>query len=474
MVNFGFIDEWRPNPGKLTSWSVTPQSLEAAMRAPRHATPPSHQQEEYLRTAYRTASPQWRGSRLCTVVFTVPGVADLDALTQTFNAFLRRHDTFSSWFAQRDDGSIVRHVIDPDIIDVAPTEHGYLDSVEAIHAQVESGTPNALRWDCFTFGVIEHEGSFTLYGAVDHLHTDGMAQGLTCVDLLTLYGNVLSAGKAPSAPVDGHIAFSERERAATAQLTWDSPKIKTWVDLLQRNGGDIPGFPADLGVTDETTNSGSAFLDIELATEGQMLRFEQVCAEHGGRFIGGLFAAQALAEAELSGNDWYFGLTPANTRATSGEAGSVGWYTSLVPVAFDVAPQASFSSLVPVAQQAQESGRELNDVSLYRAFELVTPDSGIRTRPGWSARMLSFVDVRKMEGVEMFDKIDGGFFASRGNSTEVYIWVNRFIDVTKLSVMFPDTPQAHAAIGRFQEIFRGIFATVAAEGDYAMRVDVLS
>ncbi|MFI6173877.1 condensation domain-containing protein [Nocardia sp. NPDC051052] len=473
MVSFGFIEEWVPAPGRLTSWTATPQSLESARRAPIHSIPPSHQQEQYLRALHRDAAAGFGGSRLCMVSFTIPGSPDYAAWTRTFTAFLRRHDTFRSWFSVEDDGSVARHVTPPTDIHYLPTEHGALADSAAIRAHVEMQTPSALWWDCCSFGVIEHEDSFTVYAGVDHLHTDGVAQALTCVDLLMLYGNELSGGKLEPQPVAGHLAYSERERRSSAELTARSPQIRTWLELLRRNGGDVPHFPADLSVGAERFVRG-AQRTVHLMDEADALRFEEVCLANGARFTGGLFAVAALVEAEMSGADWYFGLTPVNTRRAPGEAGSVGWYTSLIPVEFGVDGADSFAALVSRAQEAYDRGKDLTDVSLHRALELAPPELGIRAKLGWTARMLSYVDVRKIPGVEMFDQINGGMYASRGMSRDVYIWINRFNDITQLSMLFPDTPPAHAAIERYIAATRTVFAAVAAAGDYAPRAAALS
>ncbi|WP_063049114.1 condensation domain-containing protein [Nocardia arthritidis] len=472
MVNFGFIDEWHPTAGKLTIWRAAPESLVAARHAPVHPAPPSHQQEEYLRTTHRNANAGLRVSRVCMIAFTIPGAPDHATMTRTVEAFVRRHDTFWSWFAITAADRVQRRVLDPGDIRMVPTEHGVYADSDAIRAHVLAETPGPLDWDCFGFGIIEHAESFTMYAAVDHLHTDGVAQALSCVDLLTLYGSQLSGGSPALAPVTGHIAYCERERRLSAELTAESPRIAAWLELLRRNGGDVPGFPVDLWVDDDEHVRGAQVTTV-LIDEPGALRFEEVCRAHDGRFTGGLFAAAALAEIELAGGDWYFGLTPVNTRRTEGEVASVGWYTNLIPVAFPVDADQSFTHVVAAAQAAYDQGKDLTDVSLHRALQLAPPGLGIRTRPGWSARMLSYLDIRKMAGVEMFDKIDGGMFANRGSSREVYIWVNRFNDVTTLSLLFPDTPQAHEVIGRYVTAMRTIVADVVANGDRAVRVGAL-
>lgn len=236
-------------------------------------------------------------------------------MTAALNAFLRRHDTFRSWFALEPDGRIVRHVADPADIEVTATGYGEFDDLDALRERVRAETPGPFEWDCFSFGVIERPGSFTVYAAVDHLHTDGVAQAISCVDLLLLYGGELSGGAVELPEVDGHIGYCARENLINEQLGLESAAVWQWLDLLRRNDGDVPRFPLELGAGGYAQG---AQLTRTLLSEDEMLRFEQVCTAHGGRFLGGLFAAIGLAELELAGRERYFGFTPANTRFLPG------------------------------------------------------------------------------------------------------------------------------------------------------------
>ncbi|WP_067574489.1 condensation domain-containing protein [Nocardia acidivorans] len=471
MVAFGLFGDWHPEPGRLTTWTASPAARAAVRRAPAHDVGPSYQQRAYLRATHRNSRVGLRVSRICMISFDIPGVPDHRAMTAALNAFLRRHDTFHSWFAMQPDGRIVRHVADPADIEVTATSYGEFDDLDALRERVRAETPGPFEWDCFSFGVIERPGSFTMYAAVDHLHTDGVAQALSCVELLLLYGGAVSGETAQLPPVDGHIGYCERENIINEQLGLESAAVWQWLDLLRRNDGDVPRFPLELG---GGGYAQGAQLTRPLLTEDEMLRFEQVCAAHGGRFLGGLFAAIALAELELAGRERYFGLTPANTRFLPGETGSVGWYTNLIPVEFEVCADNGFTAVVAAAQRAAERAKDLTDVSLHRVLELVTPDLGIRARPGFTAPMVSYVDVRKMDGADLFDAIKGGLYGSETSSGEVFLWVNRFHDVTTLSLLFPDTPRAHASVVRYVRTLTAIINAVVADGDYAARVPALS
>ncbi|MFE3187993.1 condensation domain-containing protein [Nocardia sp. NPDC059240] len=468
MVTFGLFDDWRPEPGVLTVWTASPASRARMRGAPAHDVAPSYQQEAYLRAAQRNSGVGLRVSRLCMISFDIPDTLDQRAMTATVQAFLRRHDTFHSWFEPAPETGFVRHVGDPADIEFTPNTYGEFTDLDLLRERVQAETPGPFEWDCFSFGVIERPGSFTVYAAVDHLHTDGVAQALSCVELLLLYGTELSGGEMTLAPVDGHIGYCERERRLNEQLTAESSSVRRWAELLQGNDGDLPSFPLELGAGGYARG---AQLTLPLLWEADTLRFEQVCEKHGGRFLGGLFTAVALAECELDDRERYFGLTPANTRFLPGEMGSVGWYTNLIPVAFPVRAEDTFTALVGAAQQAADQAKDLTDVSLHRVLELIAPELGIR---GWTAPMVSYVDVRKMAGAEMFDAIKGGLYGSNASSGEVFLWVNRFREVTTLSLLFPDTPQAHAAVERYVKTLVAIITAVATDGDYAAAIPAVS
>ena len=473
MVNFGLINEWEPATGRLTSWVASPASLDEAKGAPVHPTPASHQQEEYLLTAARNETVGFRFSRLCLVAFDFQTPLDVDAMTRTINTFLRRHDTFHSWFSCETDGSIVRHVVDPSVVDFRPTPHGEFDSPDAIRAHVETETPGPFNWDCFTFGTIEHETGFTLYAAFDHLVTDGISSALTVVELLQLYSSESQGTPSGLADVGSYVEYCARERAGSASLTLESPHVQRWIDLVHSNAGRLPTFPLDLGVA-SAGYARTAHLSTTLFSEADAEKFATVCRDHGAAFTPGVLAVAALASYEFTGASNYFGLTPKSTRSTPAEFSSIGWFTSLIPVPVTVDESSTFTSIVGAAQASYDSGKELTDVSFHRVLQLAGPDHGVNVDPGWSVPMVSYIDVRKLPGVDLFDAINTGLFGNRGSSEEVFLWINRFNDATTISLLFPDTDEAHASIKLYVDRLSEIFTTIAAHGDYSPSVAALA
>ncbi|WP_067686625.1 condensation domain-containing protein [Nocardia jejuensis] len=461
MVSFGLIDEWEPTPGRLVSWVATADSVARAARAPVHPAPPSHQQEQYLRAADRHAATDFRYSGLCLVTAEVPELLDRDAMTRAINAFLLRHDTFRTWFEIAAGGAVVRHLLPPDAVEFLPVEHGEIDNAEAIREHVQKTTPDPFQWDCFTFGAIEHQESTTLYLAVDHLHTDGVAQYLSCFDLATLYLREMWDGAVSPVRPASYLDYCVREREHSDRLTLASPGVRRWLELVRGHDGELPCFPLDLGKRHGGYHR-SAHRTVPLFDEAGALAFEQACRAAGAEFTGGIFAVAALTERELTGSDYYFGMTPISTRGSVAELASVGWYVNLVPVSFPITATASFERVVTRAQRAYESGLTLISTSFHRVLELAAGDDGIAVRPGWVTPMISYVDARDFEGHEFFDVARGGVYANRAASEEVLMWINRMPSGTSLSVIYPDTPVAHESVDRYVTAMKSVFGQVAA------------
>ncbi|WP_439032650.1 condensation domain-containing protein [Gordonia terrae] len=472
MMKFGLIEEWDPRPGHLTSWVASLASVTDAERAPVHPVPPSHQQEEYLRVAWRNESAGFRFARLCLMAFDVAAPLDVSAMTTAVNEFVRRHDSFRSWFSMEDDGTVHRHLVPPEVVEIVPVPHGDRDATQ-LRSHVQEETPGPFSWDCFTFGAIEWDGGFTLYAAADHLNTDGISQAITCVDLLTLYMNAAFGAGAELPPIGSYLDYCERERAVSRALTRHSPGVERWIDLVRANGGRLPSFPLPLGTGDQTYTR-SAIVNATLFDETSAAAFEKVCRDVGATMVAGIMATAGLVFAEFTGQTEYFGMTPKSTRSGAAEMKSVGWFTSLIPVPLTIGESTTFRALAPEAARSYDAGKELTDISFHRVLELVEPSDGVAVRSGWSVPMVSYIDVRKLPGVEIFEAGNGCLFGNRGSSEEVYMWVNRFSGSTSITLLYPNTEIARESVERYVARFVEVMATVAAEGDYAPSLPALT
>ncbi|MGV0801529.1 acyltransferase, partial [Mycolicibacterium elephantis] len=170
-------------------------------------------------------------------------------------AYLRRHDTFRSWFEHAGDGKFIRHTLaDPADIEFVPIDHGSM-TIDEIRAHVVA-IPGPLEWACFTFGIVQNEDNFTFFAAMDHVHGDATLIGTTMLEANGTYF-ALSTGGEPLALSDAgsYEEFCLRERGRTSQLNLDSPEVQSWIDFAESNNGQFPEFPLPLGDPLESTSS---------------------------------------------------------------------------------------------------------------------------------------------------------------------------------------------------------------------------
>ncbi len=155
-ITIGSLGDWTPTRGSVISWHPTTAAAEKVRQAPASSVPVSYMQGQHLRNYHERTAAGLDFSRQIIATCEVPGQCDISAMNHAVNAYLRRHDTFRSWFDHTGDGEFVRHTIsDPADIEFTPIDHGKM-TVDEVRAHVVA-IPNPLEWGCFTFGIIQRE-----------------------------------------------------------------------------------------------------------------------------------------------------------------------------------------------------------------------------------------------------------------------------------------------------------------------------
>jgi hypothetical protein len=115
----------------VVSWHPSPASRAKVDKAPVSAVPLSYQQAQHVR-GYRSHLSNGRDmARLNMPAWDIPGQCDVRAMTHVINAYLRRHDTYHSWFELTDTDDIVRRTVtNPRDIAFVPTKHGEMSATE--------------------------------------------------------------------------------------------------------------------------------------------------------------------------------------------------------------------------------------------------------------------------------------------------------------------------------------------------------
>ncbi|MGD1172772.1 condensation domain-containing protein [Mycobacterium seoulense] len=451
------VDEWAPAPGRLFSWHPSPAARAKALEAPVSAVPPSYVQARHLRSLREQAARGLDHSRLLIASVEVSGRCDLRAMTYVINAHLRRHDTYRSWFEYRDADQIVRRTVaDPADIEFEPTEHGELTSAQ-LQAHIVA-TPDSLRWDCFSFGVIQRQDRFTFYASIDHLHADGQFVGMGLIEFQTMYAELIAGNPPVELPPAGSYAdYCVRQREYTEALTVESPEVRAWIDFAELNDGTFPAFPLPLG---DVPYDGD-LLGVTLLDEDQTHRFETACVAAGARFVGGMFACLALAVHELTGAGTYFAITPKDTRSAPADLTTQGWFTGQIPITVPVAGS-SFNDMARSAQASFDSGADLARVPFERVVELAP---SLR-RPPPLFSLVNFFDAQASPLSMMTKLFDGLSVGAHSDGRVTYplsTMVGRF-DETAASVLFPNHPEARNNVTRYLGAIKSVCVRIADGG----------
>ena len=110
--------------------------------------PVSYMQAQHIRGVYKQEAAGLDYSRQIIATCEVPGQCDISAMNHAINAYLRRHDTYRSWFEYAGEGDIVRRsIIDPADIEFEAVDHGAMTTEEAQKHIVD--IPSPLTWGCF-------------------------------------------------------------------------------------------------------------------------------------------------------------------------------------------------------------------------------------------------------------------------------------------------------------------------------------
>lgn len=457
MVAIKAIHDWNGTSGTVVSWHPSPASRAKVANAPVSAVPPSYQQAQHVRGYLTHLGEGTDMARLNTPAWDMPGQCDIRAMSHVINAYLRRHDTYHSWFEMTETDEVIRHTVtNPRDIAFVPVRHGEMSASQ--WREHVLATPNPLQWDCFSFGIIQRADHFTFYISIDHVHTDAMFMGVVLVEIHMMYAALAAgAGPIPLESAGSYDDYCLRQHEFLSALTLESPEVREWVRFAERNDGTLPHFPLPLG--DPSVPCSGDLVTVRLLDRQQSDRFEAACNAAGARFLGGVFACAALAEHELTGRTDYHVITPTTTRRTPEEFRTTGWFTGVVPISVQV-DAASFGATARAAQTSFDGNLPLAPVPFDRVLELADGAMGLRT-PDPGVPMVSYLDAGlpplSASIIAEWERMNGKVYSDARAAYQVGLWVNRGERETTVTVAFPNNPIARESIDRYLEAMTGVY-----------------
>ena len=448
------LHDWSGPSAVLTLWCPSAASMEHAKRAPVSCVLPSYEQEQHLH-AFRACEQRHEVmARLLVVVWEERGRCDLRAMTHVVTTHVRRHDTYHSWFEERD-GAIVRHVLEaPAGIQMEPSMLGDV-SAEDWQAHVMA-TPAPFAWDCFRFGILQRMSGFTCFASIDHLHADATVIAFLMTEIRSAYRAVIDGEKPHHlGPPGSYLDYCIDQRRRAAAMTLADPEVKRWIAFLERNNGRMPAFALPLGVLEDRYQA--EYVHVDILDDTVMDAFELVCHAYGARAIGGLLACAALTERELAGRSRYSVVTPTTTRRSPDAFRTTGWCVGVVPIDFDVQQQ-TFPELALTAQRNFDERLSLAEVPVELVLELAAglPTVGSVATGGV---MLSYMDVNvsplSAQIASEWHQANGRVYINRGIAAQVAIWLFRTQRGLSLTAAYPANETARASMRRYVKAFAG-------------------
>ena len=462
---------WRPRPGALWRVAPTETAVDRVLRAPASPGPASFLQEDHLR-AYAALRGTDRRHRAYTgTASRVAHPFDADALARALTRLARAQENLRCWF-DLSGPDPVAHVAAPD--DVAFAAHPEPDPdgpwPAVLHERMEAVFDAACRpdrWAPYALLAVDHGADgFSLAWGCDHAFTDGASQLMVLDDLADLYRDERGLTDAVRAPlIDDRpppsfraYAVAERERAAAADP--DGPQITAWTDAVAAHDGRLPRSPLRLDLAPGQTGPALP-MRVDLLDADGVRDLENRCRAAGSSVQAGVYAALAVATAELTGACDYYGVTVLGTRDTA-SARTFGWLCNFAPVAFAVAPGEPLSATLATATAALRQAKQIATVPVHAALGAML-QRGVTTpeRLG-SPQMLSYLDMRRFPGAGGQVYAEGVHYPGEGRTANTSMWVQRDDDGLYVVFQCPDLPGIPQRCTRFAEGVAAVLRHLAA------------
>ncbi len=177
----------------------------------------------------------------------------------------------------------------------------------------------------------------------------------------------------------------------------------------------------------------------------------------------------AITDFELAKRENYFGITVLSTRALGNFGLSEGWFCTFAPVAFNVSAASSFTEVAAAAQSGYANAKILSAVPIQTVLQALLASGVAGSEVAASPNMLSYIDFRWFPGAGTSADKNAIQFTGEGETANASMWFNRDADHLYLGAQTPRTPLAQKQIALYHAHLRNVIATVAREGDYAIR-----
>lgn len=217
-------------------------------------------------------------------------------------------------------------------------------------------------------------------------------------------------------------SFGEHSRDLLARPHAPEHVREGWTKIMERDGGEMPTFPLDLGDLDEPRDQVVEIHDV-VDADG-LARMEAAAADQGVRLLGLAVAAMAPFSAVFPVHSRRQPFTPAGTWAQA-----MGWFITNSVITCESDDPA----------EAMEAVKEAIQLGSYPLAPIMEPYGGMPHTKGMLA--VSWLDNRKLP-VQVEEGLDPQHVSAEIQVNGVMLWFVMNHDGMHLRVRYPDTPEA--------------------------------
>ncbi|MCU1529309.1 MAG: acyltransferase papA2 [Frondihabitans sp.] len=473
MKPISFVD-FRPDPGTVIEWAVSPDTAATVRYAPVDPIPLSYNQELHLKSSLAARRTGRTGNPWIGISFDLDGAPDLPVLGHAFASWMERHEALRSGFRPSDAGdAIERFTLSADSIELVQEPEILFDSADVLHDYLDerfaAGT-DPFAWPPLVLGVVSRASGSTVFVALDHTAADGYSLALAVWELATTYEAFVD-GRTPELPETGsflELCAAERSRGVT--ITAEDQAVGHWREFVRACGGTAPSFPLDLGIVSGQTWPQSVY-NHRFLTALEAEAFEAVCEERSGGIFAGILAAMAISIHSMTGEDIFRTITPAQTRRRPTWRHAMGWFVTCIPLEFSLEGANSFTDVLREAQLSTQRALRLASFPALRMVELLGDDFHVSRRDFFS--MVSFTDYRTMPGGDRHAEWNARSMGQVTEADDSHVWISRQHDGVHISIRHPVTPVAAGVLDDYAQRIQDILVHVLRGGRQPMSNDAV-
>ena len=288
-------------------------------------------------------------------IYTIEGQLDTNALNDSFDALIARHESLRTQFREDGEGVLRQFILQPAELGFAVQHYDWRNeaaqstllqqAVQAAYSQpFNLATDPLLRASLYQIA----DNKWVFAYAMHHIISDGWSMGVLMNELQLLYTGFVSGTGNTLAPL--RIQYKDYAAWQQAQLKGDAllPHKQYW---LQQMAGELPigNLMGDQPrPTVKTYNGALLHKQIDAATTAQ---FKALCQQSGSTLFMGLLAAvKALLYRYTGQTDIIIGSPIANRENPELE-NQIGFYVNTLALRTQFAATDSFSDLLQKVQQ---------------------------------------------------------------------------------------------------------------------------